>query len=331
MSATAAALARRLRLLALVLTASAAVGTGSPAAAARPPTASGASQPNDPYFTSLGYSWVYKRTALAAAWSQTLGDPGTVIAVVDSGVDPTAPDLRGALLPGYDVFDQRPDTPDSLGHGTEVASLAAARTNNGLGIAGACGRCSILPVRVTDDGGAAPVRTIAAGIVWAADHGARVINVSLVVPQPADVLGSAVAYAERKGALVVAAAGNDGLGAPAYPAAYPGVISVEAATSTDAPYRFSNHGGAVTLSAPGCAVAATLGGNYAPACGTSVSAPLVAGAAGLLAASYPAASADQIASALEQGADRVGDSRYGGLDVAQSLRLLGRMLRQHAR
>jgi len=315
MSAPAAALWRRVSLLSLAVVAAC---TAFPSLAAAGVRAAG---PNDPYYQSA--RWAFDRAGFAGAWSTSLGDPTVAIAVVDSGVDPGSPDLQGALLPGYDFYEGDADASDPFGHGTEVASVAAARTNNGVGIAGACGRCSILPVRVSGPDGFASVAKIAAGIVWAADQHARVINVSLVTEQPSAVLASAVAYAQAKGALVVAAAGNDALGAPGYPAALPGVISVEATTRTDAPYAFSNYGSAVTLGAPGCAFAAMRNGTYTSACGTSIAAPLVAGAAGILAASHPEANADQLAAALEHGADRVGDTKYGRLNVARSLQLLG--------
>jgi len=215
------------------------------------------------------------------------------------------------------------DADDVFGHGTEVASVAGAQLGNTVGVVGACGRCSILPVRVTRPDGTASVATIASGIVWAADHGARVINVSLVTERPSVPLAGAVAYAEARGALVVAAAGNDGLGRPGYPAALPGVLSVEAADRNGTAYAFSNHGAAVSLAAPGCARVATRRGGATSVCGTSVAAPLVAGTAGLLASAYPNATAAQLAASLEQGADRVGDTRFGRLDAARALALLG--------
>src|SRR5205085_7877062 len=121
--------------------------------------------------------------------------------------------------------DGNADSSDVLGHGTEVASVAAARTNNALGIAGACGRCSILPVRVTDSSGFATFTTLASAIVWATDHGARVISISIIGYVESPELANAVAYAQQRGALIVAAAGNDRLDHPGYPAALPGVIS----------------------------------------------------------------------------------------------------------
>jgi subtilisin family serine protease len=278
--------------------------------------------PNDPQFAFTSYRWVFENPRFLDVWTQTLGDARTIIAVVDTGVDPATADLQGALLPGYDFYDNDTDPSDAHGHGTMMASLAAARTNNGLGIAGACGACSILPVRVSGPDGQASWSTTAAGIVWAADHGARVISVSLVGPSTSPELGAAVAYAQAHNALVVAAAGNLGQDHAEYPAALPGVLSVEAVNDHDAVYPFSNHGSGVALAAPGCAQTIAPTDVYKVSCGTSVATPLVAGAAGLLASVYPAATAQQLYDALTRSAARGGDSMYGRLDVAGALALL---------
>jgi subtilisin family serine protease len=251
-----------------------------------------------------------------------MGDARTIIAIVDTGVDPSTADLRGALLPGYDFYDNDADPSDPHGHGTMMAALAAARTNNGLGIAGACGSCSILPVRVSAPDGISSWTTTAAGIVWAADRGARVISVSLVGTTTSPELSAAVAYAQGHNALVVAAAGNLAVDHPGYPAALPGVVSVEAIDQNDGLYPFSNHGSDVWLAAPGCAMTIARGNVYRSACGTSVATPLVAGAAGLLASAYPSATAQQLGEALTKGAARASDSRYGRLDVAGALAAL---------
>ncbi len=275
--------------------------------------------PNDPLYAFSSYRWVYERTRFVDAWSRLTGDPRTIIAIVDTGVDPLTGDLQGALLPGWDFYDNDADTSDPQGHGTMMASLAAARINNALGIAGACGRCSILPVRVTNGDGYASWAAAAAGIVWAAEHGARIINISLAGSLSTPALDAAVAYAQANGALLVAAAGNESLGSPAYPAALPGVISAEASDENDNPYAFSNHGPSVTLAAPGCAPAIGLGNALLGACGTSVSTALVAGAAALLSSSRPSATAAELEQALVRGATRVTDSRSGRLDVAGAL------------
>jgi subtilisin family serine protease len=308
------------RTAARALVAAVLLSCGLPATASAMPATGAhiALAPNDPLYQFTSLQWVYAHTGFLDAWSRGTGDPGTVIAIVDTGVDSQVADLQGALLPGWNILDNNADTSDPNGHGTEMAGLAAARTNNALGVVGACGSCSILPVRVAGAGGAAPWWATAAGIVWAADHGARVISVSLVGPTSSPAIESAVSYAQSKGALVVAAAGNDKLGYPEYPAALPGVISVEATDENDALYSFSNHGPAVTLAAPGCANVVGPGDAYKVACGTSVSTPLVAGAAALLLSAQPGATASDLATALESGADHVTDSKYGRLNVANA-------------
>lgn len=279
--------------------------------------------PNDPLFQFSSYRWTLERPHFPDAWTRTIGDARTVIAIVDTGVDPTVADLQGALLPGYDFYDNDADPSDPHGHGTMMASLAAARTNNALGIAGACGACSILPVRVSAPDGVASWSTAAAGIVWATDRGARIISISLVGPTSSPELDAAVAYAQAHNVLVVAAAGNLGGNAPEFPAALPGVVSVGAVDNADELYPFSNRGADVWLTAPGCAMAIAPGDAYRSSCGTSVATPLVAGAAGLLASAYPSATAQQLADALTRGADRVGDSKYGRLDVTGAFAAFG--------
>jgi thermitase len=234
--------------------------------------------PTDPWW---GSEWGLAKIGLPALWHVTLGDPGTVIAVVDTGVDGAVPDLAGAVLPGYDVVDGSGDVTDNVGHGSLVAEIAAGRGDDGVGAAGVCWRCRILPVDV------APHRTalassLADGIRWAADHGADVINVSLVLSAPDAGVAAAVAYAQTRGAVVVAAAGNDGSWNPSYPAAYPGVLGVVATDASDHPYSWSTHGPWAAFAAPGCATVGSLVGQATAFCGSSAAAPLVAGLAGLL-------------------------------------------------
>src|SRR5262249_15214737 len=121
------------------------------------------------------WSWPYARSRLESAWDVTLGNPRVVIAVVGTGVTPVA-DLRGVLLPGMDLVEWTGDTTDRNGHGTAVASVAAARTNNGVGIAGVCGRCSVMPVRAVAADGNGSTTAVAEGVRWAAAHGANVVD-----------------------------------------------------------------------------------------------------------------------------------------------------------
>ncbi len=204
-----------------------------------------------------------------------------MVAVVDSGVDPSQPDLQGAFVPGADFADSSGSTADQYGHGTMVAGVIAARGNNGQGVAGACWTCLIMPVKVLDATGQGTSANVAAGIRWAAAHGANVINLSFVLSGPDSDVESAIAYAHQQGAIVIAAAGNAGTGDPTYPASYPFVVSVAATDSSDQLYGWSTHGSWVTLAAPGCTMTTALGGGSATFCGTSAAAPLVSGLAAL--------------------------------------------------
>jgi subtilisin family serine protease len=282
-----------------------------------------AAAPNDPYFQT-SYSWNFSRTQLTDAWALSTGSPQTKIAVIDTGVDPSTTDLQGALLPGYDFVNNDTDPNDDQGHGTTVASLIAARFNNGVGIAGVCGNCQIIPVKAADAKGNATWSTLASALTWATDQGAKIVNISIAGPSGSPILAQAVGYAQSKGVLVVGAAGNDkGIG-PEYPAAYPGVISVAASDENDNLYDFSNHGASVMLAAPGCVATISRGNSYVGACGTSYAAPLVAGIAGLLESYAPTASLAQVTTALLTTADQVGnvDSQYGRVNAWRALKAL---------
>jgi len=227
---------------------------------------------------STPVDWQHQVLDLPLAWQLTTGSPASVVAVVDSGVQSDHPALTGRVLPGYDFVHGDTNTNDDNGHGTAVAGI----------IASVCPGCRILPVKVLDEHRVGDWPTIAAGIVWAADNGAQVINLSVGGAHPADVLGTAVAYALSKGVIVVAAAGNDGAQEDFFPASYPGVISVAAVDENGARSPFSNFGGGITVAAPGCVTAPWLESGYASDfCGTSTAAPFVAGLAGLARAFKP--------------------------------------------
>jgi thermitase len=240
--------------------------------------------PNDELWSS---QWEHRRTRLDRAWKFGRGERTTVIAVVDTGVWARHPDLKGHTLNGWDFVnhDRRPF--DDNGHGTAVAGVAAAISNNGIGVAGVCGRCRIMPVKVLESNGVGWWTVAARGIVYAADHGADVINLSFTGPSGTDALGSAIAYARERGVVVVAAAGNQGSTAPGYPAAYPGVISVAASMSTDERYAWSNYSTWVKLAAPGCTTTTHVDGSYGGFCGTSAATPVVSGVAALVISRKP--------------------------------------------
>ncbi len=202
-----------------------------------------------------------------------------LVAVVDSGIDPAA---GLSLAQGVDLVAGGTRPADPYGHGTAVATEVAR----------ACGGCTILPVRVLSSAGTAPWTRVATGIVWAVDHGARVVNVSVAGPGGSPELRRAVRYALDHDVLLVAAAGNAADATPSYPAAYPGVVAVAARAADGRLYDWSSRGAWVDLTAPGCAALPET------VCGTSFAAPLVAALAARERAHDPSASAAAIAARL---------------------------------
>jgi thermitase len=278
-----------------------------------------AGTPADP----LAANWAYDAVRLPAAWEVETGSPGVVIGVMDSGVDPTHPDLLGALLPGHNFVDESADTSDPFGHGTAVAGILGARANNGLGGAGVCWNCSLLPLRVLRPEGYALKTTMARAVDYAVDRGAAVINISLYGETRNGFLHDAIRRAREAGVLVVGAAGNEGWRIEEYPAAFPDVISVGASDETGALAEYSNRGEWVKVAAPACTPTTELGGGFGVGCGTSGSTPVVAGIVALLRAHAPLASAAQIEQALVRTATPIGGIRFGRVDALGALQALG--------
>jgi len=198
--------------------------------------------PNDPEW---GVQYGLRAIRAPAGWDFARGSSTVAVAVVDTGVDPTHPDLSGKLVPGYDFVNGDPDPTDDHGHGTHVAGMIGAATDNGLGIAGTSWGARIIPVKVLSSSGQGWDTTVASGMVWAVDQGARVINLSLGQTSPSSLLQSAVSYAVTHGGVVVAAAGNSGSSGILYPARYAEAIAVAATDQTNARASFSSYG-------PGC-------------------------------------------------------------------------------
>ncbi|MBI2941018.1 MAG: S8 family serine peptidase, partial [Chloroflexi bacterium] len=253
------------------------------------------------------------------------------IAILDTGVDQDHEDLASKIVGNID-FTGSGTVDDRNGHGTHVAGIAAAATDNRVGIAGAGAASSLLNVKVLGDEGAGSYSSIANGLVWAADHGAKVINMSLGGRGRSLVLQQAVSYAWTRGAVLVAAAGNDGTGAKNYPAAYSEVIAVAATDANDGKASFSNYGPWVSLGAPGVAIYSTLPNHsntissafglplgYASLSGTSMAAPHVAGVAALLWNASSATSNNVVRDRLQRSADPVPGTgvywRYGRLNA----------------
>ncbi|MCU0495122.1 MAG: S8 family serine peptidase [Chloroflexaceae bacterium] len=236
--------------------------------------------PNDPL---LAQQYGLTRMQASSAWAVTQGSSDVIIAVIDSGITPSHTDLDGKLVPGPNVTGGGNSNADRVGHGTSVAGVAAAETNNGIGIAGMCPTCRIMSISVEGADGRIANDTVARAIIAAADRGTRIINLSLGSYFDTPTMRDAVNYAWNRGAFLVCAAGNDGVNRRMFPAGYRNCFSVGATNASDARASFSNFGTWVYATAPGDAIITTSNtGSYASARGTSFSAPYVAGVAGLL-------------------------------------------------
>jgi subtilisin family serine protease len=263
-----------------------------------------AAVPNDP---SYGSQWHLPHIHSPEAWGITIGAAAVVVAVLDSGVDDHHPDLVSKIVAGWNFVSPNADTSDVLGHGTAVAGTIGAASNNSIGVAGVNWASRIMPIVVVDANDFAAYSDIASGIQYAADHGVRIINASLGGPSASDTLQNAVNYAWNKGAVVFASAMNAGTSSPYYPAACTHAVAVSATDSNDRLASFSNYGNWITLAAPGTNILSTVaGGGYSFWNGTSFSAPIVAGVAGLVLAVNPALSNSDLVSVLKQTADDIG-------------------------
>ncbi|MCD6291755.1 MAG: S8 family serine peptidase [Anaerolineae bacterium] len=270
--------------------------------------------PNDPAYTS-GQQWALGKIQASQAWDIARGKD-VVVAVLDTGVDVNHPELQGQFLPGYSYTTDNDDVSDVCGHGTHVAGIIAANTNNGVGIAGVAPEAKILPVKVMDryqpdTGCYGTYSDFARGIIYAVDHGAKIINMSFGGTAYSYSLHDAVAYAANHGVLMVAAAGNNNSDTPFYPAAYDEVMAVAGTDNNDARYSRSDFGDWIDIAAPATSIYSlyTDGTNstYAYMSGTSMAAPHVTGVAALLLAQDPNRTADDLKSILESSADDLGD------------------------
>ncbi len=257
------------------------------------------------------------------AWEETTGTAEVVIAILDTGVDFGHPDLKTKLVStGRDFINNDLDATDDNFHGTEVAGIAAASTDNNEGIAGVAWNARILPVKVLNAEGIGTTDQVADGIRWAADQGAQILNLSLGTDAPSQTLRNAVQFAFEKGCLLVAAAGNTG-GAVQFPAAYDTFVLAVAATDyNDVRQATSSFGAEIDVAAPGVRILSTvptwlLGPSLLPYRyddGTSLAAPHVTGLAALIKGLKPWLKPAEIMEIIRLSADDINSSLYPGKD-----------------
>ena len=275
------------------------------------------------------------------AWDITTGESSVVIAILDTGVDLDHPDLVNNIVSGYNFVNDSLPPDDEYDHGTPCAGIAAASINNDIGIAGVCPDCSIMSVKVLNDDGSGDWGIISEGIVWASDHGADVISLSLGGGQYQEVLESAVNYSVANGSVTIAASGNINTNMDFYPASYDQCIAVGAMSpccerkqgvnSCDAePGWGSTYGDQIDFVAPGVRIFATAkrAGYWTDFNGTSSACPHVAGIAGLMLSKNPYLNPYTIREILRQGADDIAEqgydieTGYGKVNAYESLLLV---------
>ena len=285
---------------------------------------------NDPY-VGLG-QWGIRKASVDQAWDKVRGSASVTVATLDTGADVTHPDLQGVLVPGTYLVSQ-PSAAcsplmknDDSSHGTHVAGIIGAAGNNAAGIAGVAFGVKVMPVKVLDCTGTGDMSDVASGLLWAVDHGAKIVNISLGSPFSSATLHNAITYAVNHNVLIVGAAGNCGtlidpcttLNQPDYPAAYPEVLAVGATDMDDGVSFFSTRNSTVDVAAPGRRIVSTMPTyatylsthstttlNYGQLSGTSQAAPFISGVAALIWSNEPTLTAQQVFQRIEATADQL--------------------------
>lgn len=284
--------------------------------------------PNDMLFSE--YQWNLPIIETNRGWQLSKGSNDVIVGVVDTGVDLKHPDLQGRLLKGYNVIEPDKAPADDVGHGTHVAGIISANVNNSEGIAGMMWGGKILPVKALDKSGSGTTYSVAQGIIWATDHGAKVINMSLGNYADAQFLHEAIKYAFERDVVLIAATGNDNTERPGFPAAYPEVLSVSATDYNLQKASFSNYGDYIDVMAPGESIASTYPDNqYAALSGTSMASPHVAALAALIRSVNPELKNTEVMDIIRKNVIDLGDSGrdkyygYGQIDVYAALQAAG--------
>ena len=277
--------------------------------------------PGDPLYTS---QWSLPRIGWDKIYGRVQPVGRAIVAILDTGVDAGHPDLASNVVPGTSILSDSDGGTDPNGHGTWMAGVVAAATDNDIGVAGiGFAGVRIMPVTVLGADGTGLDSDVIAGVVWAVDHGADVINMSFSNPGYSASLQAAIDYAWDNDVVIVAAAGNDGNATVTYPAGDRGVIGVSNTNRDDALHATSNYGGAVFLAAPGTDIRTTAaGGGYASVIGTSAASATVAAAAALIRAVDPSATNGQVVNRLAESADRSGsvnETGNGRLNLARAI------------
>ena len=285
--------------------------------------------PDDP---GASNQWALDKVDAHEAWDISLGSHEVVVAILDTGIDWNHPDIEANMWSndqgyhGYNFvadnwfpMDDNVNGYDDAGnwlantytyHGTHVAGIVGAATDNGIGIAGLA-QIRIMAVKVMNDSGEGTDSTVASGVRWATDNGAHIIVMSLGVDGASDVLRNAVNYASSRGKVLVAAAGNSGTSVLSYPAAFPNVVAVGASDIADRRAEFSNYGVDLDVMGPGVNIYSTQGGgSYQYLSGTSAAAPQVAGVAALMLTVNPALTPVEVGDVLNQTATDIGRTGY---------------------
>ncbi|MBT0651768.1 MBG domain-containing protein [Geomobilimonas luticola] len=261
-----------------------------------------------PTDANYGVQWALSKIGWESVFGTVTPTGTATLALLDTGIDATHPDLAGKVISGTSILDGSNGLSDPSGHGTWLAGIVAAATDNGTGIAGvAFGSVQIMPVSVLNTAGIGQDSDIIAGIVWAVDHGADVILMGFSNPDFSQNLQDAIDYAWTKGAVLVAATGNDGVSTPTFPAGDRGVIGVSATDSNDLLAAISNYGQDTFLAAPGTDIYTTgPNGGYSYITGTSASSAFVAGAAAFMKAVDSTLTNGIIVGRLARSADAIG-------------------------